>query len=107
MSPATDAQVEEACMTRGANEASRWLNSQGFICTLSRCNTIIARMVADGKRGKLSTANAVPTSDVDAIRHSNAEGCRKLLAAHLRTRCHWITDRDRFAAAVEEARRAA
>lgn len=88
MTPATQEQIEEACMTRSADETRFYLASIGYYAKVVQCREAIVRLTLSGVREPLKSG-AVDTEikAIDAI-----TGCERMLRRHLTTGKHWISD---------------
>lgn len=103
MTPATDDQIRDACMTRSATEAVRYLAAHGLHTGASRCNIVISRLIEDGVRQpkpryafKTAHPERNEVATFDAI-----VGSKRLLEAHIRTGMHWIQTPEQMQQAVE------
>jgi len=55
MKPATQEQIEEACMTRSAEEARAYLAGLGYHAKVTHCRDTVVRLVSAGARVPLKT----------------------------------------------------
>ncbi len=103
MTPATQEQIEAACMTRSSDDAVTFLRAQGLSVLRTRCDSTIALLIEDGRRGKLSTTGGFRPAETDLSRSAAKMACDALLRAHLKTGRHWISDPARMADALRQA----
>jgi hypothetical protein len=99
MIPATQEQIEAACMTRSAEDARTYLATIGLSAGIDQCRKTISAMLAEGKRGTLRDGPIEVAASVSI----NAASCQALLKRHLATGKHWISDPARMASALREA----
>ena len=99
MTPATQKQIEEACMTRSGDDAWTYLKAQGLSCTRSQCHKALALMLEDGRRTKLKGGGqGVVGEAVDAF--DARMGCERMLTA---LACAFAAKSDRLGISFEQA----
>jgi len=105
MTRATPLQIEAACRTRSADAATAYLRDKGLEVRRSQCATMISRLIA--RKERKAMANPISSfsnmGGVDISAFDAEMGSKRLLAAHLTARQHFIHEPARFAAACREA----
>lgn len=102
MIPATQEQIEAACMTRDADAAARHLRQHGLVATRRQCRATVKVLVATGDRKRFLTDDRIRLADRTS-RFDAAMGCKRLLSRHLKYGQHCISDPVQMASALREA----
>lgn len=80
MIPATQEQIEAACMTRSAADAVGFLAFIGLEATNRQCRYAIADMLADGRRKSVVSTGAVDR-EITLAAFDAQMGCARMLDA--------------------------
>jgi len=102
MIPATQEQIEDACMIRSGPDAKRYLTAQGLFASEKDCRRAIVRLMQDGVRKQLP-GGGPGAKGTEIERFDAMMGCQRMLKRHLETGRHWINDAGKMAEALQMA----